>query len=76
MSRGPRDWELAGGFARTSSRASGTGTPPGRRDRERALKQTRLVASRVSNSIVLALMAAVSGVALFDLYLLATWLPR
>jgi len=76
MSQARREWELSQYLAGTPASGARSGTSAGARDRQATLKEVRRLTNRVSNSIVLALMVVTSGVALFDLYLLATELPR
>ncbi|HMK98468.1 MAG TPA: hypothetical protein VK425_13030 [Acidimicrobiales bacterium] len=72
MTRGA-DWDLPGHLASASASGARSGTLAAGPDRQATLRRAT---NRVSNSIVLALMVATSGVALFDLYLLASQLPR
>jgi len=76
MSSGRPRWAPPLDLARASATGAKQGALMVPRDHQAVLKGARRAANRVSNSVVLALMTATSAVALLDLYLLATGLPR
>lgn len=76
MSSGHQRWGPPLDLARASAAGGKQGTLMVPRDRQAVLKEARRAANRASNSVVLVLMTATSAVALLDLYLLATGLPR